>query len=116
MRAGLVVRGLRARRALQTARALDKVVDSQLSLVVRLPECGRRRSADYLAELVMLAQAYRHYAAGWIAKEALDRRADEVMARLDGLRDSRLADALPRDGLPGDDNWPLTDDHLDFGD
>jgi hypothetical protein len=83
-------------------------VDGQLSLVAQLPERGRRRSAEYLAELVMLAQAYRHYAAGWIAKDELDRRADAVMARLDSLRDTRLADEVR-----ASEDWTLTDDQAD---
>lgn len=66
---------LRGRKALRAAEMLDEVVDSQLPLVTELSETSRRRSADYLSELVMLAQDYRHYAAGWIDHEELQRRA-----------------------------------------
>ena len=67
-------RSRRVKRALDSARVLDEVVANQLALVSRLPEDGRRRAADFLAELVMLAQAYRHYAAGWISRRELERR------------------------------------------
>jgi hypothetical protein len=78
--------GWRTRRALRTAQLLDEVVDSQLPLLTALPEARRRRSADYLAELVMLSQAYRHYAAGWIDRRELDRRGHGVLDRLSELR------------------------------
>ncbi|AHH93417.1 hypothetical protein GCM10010174_32380 [Kutzneria viridogrisea] len=78
--------GWRARRALRTAQLLDEVVDSQLPLLPALPEARRRRSADYLAELVMLSQAYRHYAAGWIDRKELERRGQGVLGRLTTLR------------------------------
>ncbi|WP_253671418.1 hypothetical protein [Streptoalloteichus tenebrarius] len=81
--------GWRARRAIRAATLLDRVVDSQLPLVTGLPEASRRHSADYLAELVMLAQAYRHYAAGWIDRRELDRRGRAAVARLDQLRRER---------------------------
>lgn len=80
------VRCWRARRALRAAATLDEVVDSQLPLLAGLPERGRRRSASYLAELVMLAQAYRHYAAGWIDRRELDRRSQQTMRRLSNFR------------------------------
>ncbi|MBV9845652.1 MAG: hypothetical protein JOZ47_11325 [Kutzneria sp.] len=76
----------RARRALRTARILDDVVNNQLPLITALPEARRRRSADYLAELVMLAQTYRHYAAGWIDRQELERRGTVALARLSELR------------------------------
>jgi hypothetical protein len=78
--------GWRTRRALRTAQLLDEVVDSQLPLLTALPEDRRRRSADYLAELVMLSQAYRHYASGWIDRRELDRRGHGVLDRLGELR------------------------------
>ena len=65
---------------------LDEVVDSQLALLAGLPERSRRRSANYLAELVMLAQAYRHYANGWLDRRELDRRSRIAMRRLDHFR------------------------------
>jgi hypothetical protein len=76
----------RARRALRSARLLDEVVDSQLSLLVGFDEERRRRSADYLAELVKLAQDYRYYANGWIDSRELDRRGQLAMQRLGELR------------------------------
>lgn len=81
----------RARRALRTAQLLDEVVDSHLPWLPGLPEEHRRRSADYLAELVMLAQAYRYYAVGWIDRAELDRRGRATLARLDQLRRERDA-------------------------
>lgn len=65
---------------------LDDVVANQLALVSRLPEDSRRRAADYLAELVMLAQSYRHFAAGWISRKELERRGAVTMDRLAELR------------------------------
>ena len=65
---------------------LDDVVDNQLPLLAGLPEASRRRSANYLAELVMLAQAYRHYAAGWLDRKELEARSREAMRRLDNHR------------------------------
>lgn len=76
----------RARRALDSARVLDDVVANQLTLVSRLPEDARRRVADFLAELVMLAQHYRHYAAGWIGRKELERRGLDTMQRLAAIR------------------------------
>lgn len=81
-----LVRGLRARRALRAARMLNEVVDTQLPLLAGLPESSRRRSANYLAELVMLAQDYRHYANGWLDRRELDLRCRAAMRRLDSHR------------------------------
>jgi hypothetical protein len=78
--------GWRARRALRAAATLDEVVDNQLPLLAALPERSRRRSAGYLAELVMLAQAYRHYAAGWINRQELERRSALTVRRLNNFR------------------------------
>jgi hypothetical protein len=76
-----------ARRALDSARILDQVVENQLPLVARLPEGRSRvRAADFLAELVMLSQAYRHHAAGWITRKELERRGDSTMRRLSHIR------------------------------
>jgi hypothetical protein len=80
------VTGWRARRALRAAATLDEVVDSQLPLLAGLPERSRRRSANYLAELVMLAQSYRHYAAGWIDRRELDSRSALTVRRLNNFR------------------------------
>ncbi|WP_051385474.1 hypothetical protein [Actinokineospora inagensis] len=81
------------RRALASARALDQAVDSQLAAVAKLPEDARRRSADHLAELVLLAQAYRHYARGWISHRELANRGRSATARLAHLRSPRPAPA-----------------------
>jgi|ERR1700760_3932458 hypothetical protein len=78
--------GWRARKALHAAGMLDEIVDSQLPLLAGLPEASRRRSAGYLAELVMLAQDYRHYAAGWIPRGELDERSQRTMRRLNNFR------------------------------
>lgn len=78
--------GRRAKRALRSAQVLDEVVEAQLALVSRLPEDSRRRAADYLAELVMLAQSYRHFAAGWITRKELEKRGAATMQRLSELR------------------------------
>jgi hypothetical protein len=76
-----------ARRALDSARVLDQVIENQLPLVARLPEGGSRvRAADFLAELVMLSQAYRHHAAGWISRRELERRGQLTMLRLSRIR------------------------------
>jgi hypothetical protein len=83
----------RAKRALDSARVIDEVVNNQLMLVSRLPEDGRRRAADFLAELVMLAQSYRHYASGWINRKELERRAMQTMGRLSELRQRRAGAA-----------------------
>lgn len=79
-------RGWRVRKALHAAGMLDRIVDSQLPLLAGLPEASRRRSAGYLAELVMLAQDYRHYANGWIDRAELEQRSHRAVRRLDGYR------------------------------
>lgn len=65
---------------------LDEIVESQLPLLAGLPEASRRRSAGYLAELVMLAQDYRHFAAGWLARDELAQRSRQTMGRLNSYR------------------------------
>ena len=86
---GLTGRKWHSRRALQAAEMLDEVVDSQLPLVTELSEESRRRSAEYLSELVMLAQDYRHFAAGWIDQAELERRGNATVARLEVLSKHR---------------------------
>ncbi len=78
---------------MDSARVLDEVVANQLALVSRLSEEGRRRAADFLAELVMLATAYRHYAAGWISRRELERRGLHTMRRLALIRQRRATRA-----------------------
>ncbi|CCH27376.1 hypothetical protein ABZ816_33075 [Actinosynnema sp. NPDC047251] len=76
----------RTKRALKAARMLDEVVDTQLPLLASFDEDRRRRSADYLAELVKLAQDYRYFAHGWIDAKELDRRGHRAVATLGKLR------------------------------
>ncbi|MBO0839474.1 MAG: hypothetical protein J2O49_01450 [Sciscionella sp.] len=72
----------RANRARSAAQTLDELVDAQLPLLAGLSEASRRRAADHLADLVMLGQAYRQYAAGWINRAELNERGNGVIARL----------------------------------
>lgn len=65
---------------------LDKVVAAQLPLVARLPEASRRRAADFLAELVLLSQAYRHHAEGWISRRELEERGSGAVSRIGVIR------------------------------
>ncbi|NUT53000.1 MAG: hypothetical protein HOV94_37785 [Saccharothrix sp.] len=81
------VRRRRVKRALAAARMLDEVVDTQLPFLASFDEQRRRRSANYLAELVKLAQDYRYFANGWIDAKELDRRGQDAMAALNRLRD-----------------------------
>ncbi|MCP2332927.1 hypothetical protein [Actinoalloteichus caeruleus] len=74
-------------RARRTARALDRIVRGQLPLVRRLDQPGAHRTADYLAEIVLLAQAYRNFADGWIDRTELDRRGRRCLARIEALRE-----------------------------
>ncbi|GLZ41296.1 hypothetical protein [Actinokineospora sp. NBRC 105648] len=83
------IRGKRTERALASARVLDRAVDNQLACVAGLPADARERAADHLAELVLLAQAYRHYANGWISHRELDHRGRRATARLTELRAAR---------------------------
>ena len=77
----------RARRALASARVLDQMVADHLPLVARLPEGRSRvRAADFLAELVLLSQAYRHHANGWITRRELERRGDRHVSRIAVIR------------------------------
>lgn len=86
--------GWRTRRALRSAQLLDDVVDSQLPLHAVLSEEQRRRSADYLAEVVALAQAYRHYAAGWIGRRELEQCGRTAVERIEALRSQRSSAQL----------------------
>ncbi|APU12145.1 MULTISPECIES: hypothetical protein [Actinoalloteichus] len=80
-----VRQGSAQRRALRTAAMLDELVDAQLPLVVGLAEPSARRAAEYLAALVMLGQAYRWFAAGWIGRRELHRRGRECVATLERM-------------------------------
>ncbi|MDI2032666.1 hypothetical protein QFW96_28880 [Saccharopolyspora sp. TS4A08] len=83
----------RRARALASARVLDEVVDDHLRSLRQLPPDFREPYADHLAELVLVAQAYRHYAAGWISRRELHRRARAALRRMDAGSDGR---AVPR--------------------
>ncbi|MQA11420.1 MAG: hypothetical protein GEU98_23285 [Pseudonocardiaceae bacterium] len=74
------------RHARRAAGVLDELVDKQVSLLPQLPEHRRAAAADYLAELALLAAAYRYYADRWIGREELERRGHVAIARLDELR------------------------------
>ncbi len=87
----------RGRRALRSAQVLDDVVDAQVVLLPYLPEPDRQRSADYLAELVTLSQAYRHFAARWISRRELQRRARASLGRLEAIRRSRMEQLTERE-------------------
>ena len=76
----------RAQRALASARMLDQMVADHLPLMSRLPDASRHRAADFLAELVMLSQAYRHHAAGWITRRELERRGSGHVSRIAVIR------------------------------
>jgi hypothetical protein len=76
----------RARRALDSARMLDQMVADHLPLMARLPEASRHRAADFLAELVLLSQAYRHHANGWISRRELERRGEGHVSRIAVIR------------------------------
>lgn len=62
------------RKAATTAQLLERIVDRELELVRALPVHQRARPVEKLAAMVMLAQAYRHYANGWIGRAELRRR------------------------------------------
>ncbi|MEV4649227.1 hypothetical protein [Saccharopolyspora sp. NPDC049357] len=70
-------------RALASARLLNEIVDGHLESMRQLPPELREPYAEHLAELVMVAQAYRHYAAGWISRRVLHRRARAALRRMD---------------------------------
>ncbi|MDA3629038.1 hypothetical protein OU415_26630 [Saccharopolyspora sp. WRP15-2] len=80
---GKVVPRWRRTRALRSAQVLDDVVDSQAASLSLLPPDLRRRQADHLAELALLAQDYRHYAKGWITRRELERRGRAALLRLE---------------------------------
>ncbi len=79
-------RNWRARRALRSAAVLDEIVDGHAALLPRLPESSRAASAEYLAELVMLAASYRHFAAGWISRRELTERGRFTVERIETIR------------------------------
>lgn len=68
--------------AARAAEALTRIVDRDLELVRAMPAHRRHRQTDRLAAIVLLAQAYRHFANGWIGRRELRRR---LRARTDEL-------------------------------
>lgn len=66
--------GPNRRQAARAAVALSRIVDRDLVLVRAMPLERRARQADRLAAIVLLAQAYRHFANGWIGRRELRRR------------------------------------------
>jgi len=76
------VRARSRRQAAATATLLDRIVDRDLALVRAMPVHQRGRQVDKLAAIVMLAQAYRHYAMGWIGRRELRRRSRATFDRL----------------------------------
>ncbi|EWC58328.1 hypothetical protein UO65_6394 [Actinokineospora spheciospongiae] len=79
-------KAVRQRRALATASSIERLVGDRVGQVRDLPEDARGRHADHMAELVLLAQAYRHFGRGWISKRELDRRAAAATRELTRLR------------------------------
>jgi len=74
--------------ATATAELLDRIVDRDLELVRALPVYQRTRPAEKLAAMVLLAQAYRHYAAGWIGRRELRTRSRAIFDDLTNLIDA----------------------------
>jgi hypothetical protein len=65
--------------AARVAEALDRIVERDLELLRALPLDRRGAHADRLAAIVMLAQAYRYFARGWINRRELRRRAQAAL-------------------------------------
>lgn len=66
------------RRARRAAALLDRLVDRNLELVRVLPAHRQAKPVERLAGMVMLAQANRHYAAGWIDRGQLQQKMTEL--------------------------------------
>ena len=97
MKRALLKVSWRRRRALRSAQLLDDVVDAQAGTLPELPEDMRRSGADHLAELVMLAQAYRAYAAGHLSHKELRRRGWSAVDRLESIRRPRMEQLTERE-------------------
>ena len=87
----------RGRKALDSARVLDDVVNSEVRLVPGLSGEARQRAVDHLAELVQLSQAYRHYSYGWISRRELERRGRGALGRLESLSSSGVQQLTERE-------------------
>ena len=77
---------LRRRTGRREADYLDRLVDTELEFIRRLPEQQRSRPAEALALLAMLAQDHRHYGRGWISRRELRHRVERTLTELDALR------------------------------
>ena len=66
--------------AARVAEALDRIVERDLELVRAIPLDRRAAYTDRLAAIVMLSQAYRHFARGWINRRELRRRVEAALA------------------------------------
>lgn len=98
MKRALLKLSWRRRRALRSAQLLDDVVDAQAGSLPELPDEGMRRSgADHLAELVLLAEAYRAYAAGYLSHRELRRRGWSAVDRLESIRRPRMEQLTERE-------------------
>jgi hypothetical protein len=65
--------------AARVAEALDHIVERDLELIRAVPIGRRAAHADRLAAIVMLSQAYRHFARGWINRRELRRRVQAAL-------------------------------------
>ncbi|GAA0557735.1 hypothetical protein GCM10009533_64080 [Saccharopolyspora spinosporotrichia] len=97
MRRAKLVPRWRGKRALRSAQVLDDVVNAQVALLPQLSPEARQRSADHLAEMVMLGQAYRHYAAGWISRRELERRGKAALRRMESTKRPPLEQLTERE-------------------
>lgn len=86
-----------AGRAVRAAALLDEVVDARAGSLPRLPESARRDAADELAELALLAQDYRRFAAGWVSDRELKRKGEAATARLVVLRSRPMEQLIERE-------------------
>ena len=68
------------RQAACTAEALNRIVDRDLELIRAMPPDRRSRQVDRLVAIVLLSQAYRHFAAGWIGRRELRERTRFALA------------------------------------
>lgn len=80
------IASLRRRSGRREADYLDRLVDTELGFIRQLPERQRRRPAEALALLAMLAQDHRRYGQGWISRRELRHRVERTLADLDALR------------------------------
>jgi hypothetical protein len=83
---GFTRKAVRQQRALSTASAIERLVGDRVGRVRDLPEDTRGRHADHLAELVLPAQAHRHFGRGWIGRRELERLAGAAIRRMTVLR------------------------------